>query len=270
MSDNGAQVGPSGVSAPPPSTIGSLYLIPNILGEGVLGEGVADRSLLPHTCATIARLSTFLVEDEKSARRLLKLANPERPLRDVVLNRLSEHTGADELDTLIEPLRAGISLGVISEAGCPAIADPGAAVVARAHRLGARVYPLVGPCSMVLALMASGFNGQRWRFSGYPPREEPARHQALRGLERDLRSHDETQILMETPYRNQRLFSELLGLCHPQTGLCIALSLTTPHESIRTHTIQQWRSKQLELPKVPALFLLGTIVRNYSPGGVRL
>jgi 16S rRNA (cytidine1402-2'-O)-methyltransferase len=207
--------------------------------------------------STIRALSHFIVEEEKSARQLLKRADPTRPIRELSIERLNEHTDPGDLDRLMAPLRAGHSLGVISEAGCPAIADPGAAIVSRAHHIGASVHPLVGPCSMVLALMASGFNGQRWRFSGYPPREEPARRQALQALEAELYARGETQILMEPPYRNQKLLSDLIALCRPETTLCVALGLTTPAEQLQRHTIAQWRAHPRELPRIPAIFLLG-------------
>lgn len=238
---------------PAPPGLGSLFLIPNLLGENAHVES----SLTPVVYTTIRALAHFIVEEEKSARHLIKRADPERHIRELSIERLNEHTDPTQLDRLVAPLSAGHSIGVISEAGCPAIADPGAAIVSRAHRLGARVHPLVGPCSMVLALMASGFNGQRWRFSGYPPREEPARRHALRALENDLYAHAETQILMEPPYRNQKLLSDLTAICRPETTLCVALGLTTPAEAIYVHTIKEWRAHPRELPRIPAVFLLG-------------
>ena len=177
-----------------PKNLGALYLIPNLLGEASI-----DSSLPTLIAAVVARLSCFIVEDEKSARRLIKQLSPGTDLRALSMQRLNKHTKESELALLTQPLLAGIDIGIISEAGCPAIADPGAEIVRLAHTLGVRVHPLVGPCSMTLALMASGFNGQRWRFAGYLPMEAPQRKETLLGLEQDLYNNGETQIVMDTP-----------------------------------------------------------------------
>ena len=231
---------------------GSLYLIPSLLGEAAV-----DASLPPLISQVVSRLSHFLVEDEKSARHFIKKLLPDCNLRELSLERLSEHTASSELPRLLEPLVAGKDLGIISEAGCPAIADPGSDAVRRAHELGARVIPLVGPCSMTLALMASGLSGQRWRFVGYLPVADEARRAELRALESETLRSGETQIVMETPYRNQRLFQEILASCRPETRLCIASNLTTSDEAIQTHALAEWRKIAPSLPKAPALFLLG-------------
>jgi 16S rRNA (cytidine1402-2'-O)-methyltransferase len=233
-------------------TLGAVYLIPNLLGEAQV-----DSSLPPLIAATVARLSHFLVEDEKNARRFIKQLCPDVAIRDLTIQRLNEHTKKEELESLASPLRAGAHIGIISEAGCPAIADPGSEIVRLAHTIGAPVRPLVGPCSMILALMGSGFSGQRWRFSGYLPIDEQQRRSALISLERDLYQRDETQIFMETPYRNQKLLEDVLGACRPETGLCIASALTTANESIRTHSVQEWRALREPLPRVPTIFVLG-------------
>ena len=231
---------------------GSLYLIPSLLGEAAV-----DASLPAIVAQTVSRLTHFLVEDEKSARHFIKTLLPDCNLRALSLERLSEHTAGSELPRLLEPLMAGHDVGIISEAGCPAIADPGSDVVRRAHELGARVIPLVGPCSMILALMASGLSGQRWRFVGYLPVADEERRAELRALEAEALGSGETQIVMETPYRNQRLWQEILAACRPETMLCIASNLSTPEELIRTRTVAEWRKVVPNLPKVPALFLLG-------------
>jgi 16S rRNA (cytidine1402-2'-O)-methyltransferase len=231
---------------------GELYLIPNLLGETAL-----DSSLPPVIATITASISHFVVEEEKSARRFIKLLCPDRVIRELSLQVLNEHTKPHEIDALTAPLLQGHNVGIISEAGCPAIADPGAELVRRAHELGIAVRPLVGPCSMTLALMASGFNGQRWRFVGYLPIEGGARKDTIRALEKDLYEHQETQIVMDTPYRNQKLFEELLTTCRPETRICIASALTTEQESIAVRSVHEWRETGFAVPKSPAIFLLG-------------
>lgn len=240
------------MSVSPSGNRGELYLIPNLLGETTV-----DASLPPLIAAITASISHFVVEEEKSARRFIKLLCPDRVIRELSLQVLNEHTKPDEIETLTAPLLAGHNVGIISEAGCPGIADPGAELVRRAHELGIRVHPLVGPCSMTLALMASGFNGQRWRFLGYLPIEGGARRETIRTIEKDLHDHQETQIVMDTPYRNQRLFEELLSTCRPDTRICVASALTTTQESIAVHSVQEWRGMGFTVPKSPAIFLLG-------------
>lgn len=234
------------------SRLGDLYLIPNLLGETPV-----DTSLPPLVATSVSRLSHFVVENEKNARHFIKLLCPEKVIRDLTITTLNQHTKRDDIEALASPLRNGIDIGVISEAGCPGIADPGAELVRVAHALGAQVRPLVGPCSMTLALMASGFNGQRWRFLGYLPVETTERHAMIRGIERELLAHNETQIVMDTPYRNQKLFDDLITVCRPDTRVCIAAQLTTPEEFIVVKSVQEWRSAPLALPKAPALLLLG-------------
>lgn len=235
-----------------PKNLGALYLIPNLLGEASI-----DSSLPSLIAAVVARLSCFIVEDEKSARRLIKQLSPGTDLRALSMQRLNKHTKESELALLTQPLLAGIDIGIISEAGCPAIADPGAEIVRLAHTLGVRVHPLVGPCSMTLALMASGFNGQRWRFAGYLPMEAPQRKETLLGLEQDLYNNGETQIVMDTPYRNQRLLEDILTHCRADTMLCVAAALTTSTELIQVHSVAEWRRRAATIGKTPALFLLG-------------
>jgi 16S rRNA (cytidine1402-2'-O)-methyltransferase len=234
------------------ASLGSIYLIPSLLGDSPV-----DAALPAAITTTVSKLKHFLVEDEKSARAFIKVVAPSVTIQGLSLRRLNEHTQPAELEELMAPLYNGEDIGILSEAGCPAIADPGSLAVAHAHRLGARVYPLVGPCSMVLALMASGLNGQSWRFHGYLPVDATQRKAALRALERDVQSRGETQIFMDTPYRNQRMLEDLLEHCAGELLLCIASELTTPREEIRTRSVAQWKELRTTLPKAPALFLLG-------------
>ena len=237
----------------PGTRLGELYLIPNLLGE----SAPVEASLPPLIAAVISKLTHFVVEDEKSARRFIKQLCPDKVIRELSISSLNEHTKNDALAALAAPLHAGHDIGIISEAGCPGIADPGAPLVKIAHDMGVKVHPLVGPCSMMLALMASGFNGQRWRFVGYLPLEGGARKEAILSMERELRAHNETQIVMDTPYRNQKLFEELLAICQPETKLCVAANITCADESIQVKTVKAWRTDKPMLPKCPALFLLG-------------
>ena len=170
--------------------------------------------------------------------------------------RLNEHTKKEDLDSITAPLIAGYDMGIISEAGCAAVADPGALLVERAHTLGVRVAPLVGPCSMILALMGSGLSGQSFAFHGYLPVEKEDRRLALINLERRSRENDESQIFIETPYRNQKLFQEILESCDGQTRLCIGMNLTLPGEFLLTRSVADWRKEQINLGKDPAVFVL--------------
>ena len=234
-------------------TTPKVFLIPNLLGDQVS----LDTSLPAYVATIVSRLVNFVVEDEKSARRLIKKLAPQLEINKLAIKVLNQHTHTDELEELMAPLLRGESLGVISEAGCPAIADPGAEIVKRAHILGVSVVPLVGPCSMMLALMASGLNGQAWRFQGYLPIDPAERTQQIQALDKRVRTLNETQIIMDTPYRNERLFRELIGICTPDTRLCVAQGLTTLQESILTATVKQWHAKKIAFDKVPALFLIG-------------
>jgi 16S rRNA (cytidine1402-2'-O)-methyltransferase len=240
------------MSDTPDVKLGELYLIPNLLGETSV-----DSSIPPLVASLVAKISHFVVEEEKSARRFIKQICPDRVIREISFKILNEHSKPSETETLMAPLHEGCAVGVISEAGCPGIADPGADLVRRAHESGVRVHPLVGPCSMTLALMASGFNGQRWRFLGYLPIDPSARRDMIRSVERELYESNETQIVMDTPYRNQRLLADLLDACRPETLICVASALTTHEESIQVRSVQAWRKLQPNLPKTPALFLLG-------------
>ena len=219
-----------------------LYCIPTPLGAS------PPDSLPVSSLNTVKTLKDFAVENAKSARAFLgSLGMPVRELSIVVLDKDKD---------FLQPLREGRSLGLLSEAGCPAIADPGASLVEAAHRAGFRVVPLIGPSSIALALMASGLEGQRFAFCGYLPREGDARNKKIRELEQRSRKEDETQIFIETPYRNDALMASLLSVGDSATKLCVAADLTLPGETIRTQTIAQWRRAGGAIGRRPAVFLL--------------
>ncbi len=227
-----------------------LHAIPVSLG------GPAQAALPAPVLETIRGLGDWVVEDAKSARAFLAAAGMPRPLRELNIELLDEHTPLAAVPALLAPLRAGRSLGLLSEAGCPAIADPGAALVDAAHREGFRVIPHIGPSAILLALMASGFNGQRFAFCGYLPRESPAREIRIREIEQRSRREGETQIFIETPYRNDALASALLETCAPETRLCVACDLTLPDESVAVRPIAAWRRSPPTIGRRPAVFLL--------------
>jgi 16S rRNA (cytidine1402-2'-O)-methyltransferase len=196
------------------------------------------------------------VEDAKSARAWLRACGHPKPLRDLAIAELNEHTPAAEVPALLEPTLAGHDLGLLSEAGMPAVADPGAALVALAHARGVRVVPCVGPSSIVLALAASGLEGQRFRFAGYLPAEAGARRAALQEIEQRSAQERETQVFIETPYRNDAMLKEILATCRATTRLAVAAEITAPGESIVMDTVAGWKKRAGEIGKRPAIFLL--------------
>ena len=231
---------------------GTLYLVPV-----PLGPTAPQDVLTPAVLATIRPLTHFVVEQAKTARAFLKAAGTDQPLQALQLQELNEHTRAEALDALLAPLRAGHDVGLLSEAGCPAVADPGAHLVALAQKEGIRVVPLVGPSSLLLALMASGLNGQRFAFQGYLPAKEAERAKALRDLETESRKRQQTQIFIETPYRNRAMFDAVLQSCQPATRLTVATDLTLPGESVRTLSVAQWKKQTPpEIERRPTVFLL--------------
>ena len=229
-----------------------LYLIPTPLGAP------DTPCLLPHEQAQITGLTDFVVEAEKTARAHLKHLGITTPIRELNLQTLNEHTDLKTLPELLKPLQEGRSMGILSEAGCPAVADPGANLVALAHRHGYEVRPLVGPSSLLLALMASGANGQNFAFKGYLPSEKSERIAALKSLEQRSRQQNETQLFIETPYRNDALLADALETLHPETRLCTAPDLIWPTQEIISQTVAAWRkSKTLpNLKKRPTIFVL--------------
>lgn len=231
---------------------GTLYLIPVPLGPSAPQE-----SLTPGVLATIRPLGHFVVEQAKTARAFLKAAGTDKPLQELELKELNEHTKSDALSDLLAPLRAGLDVGLLSEAGCPAVADPGANLVALAQQENIRVVPLIGPSSLLLALMASGLNGQRFAFQGYLPAKEAERTKALHDLESESRKRSQTQIFIETPYRNRAMLDAILATCQPGTRLTVATDLTQPGETIRTQTVQHWKKQTPpDIERRPTVFLL--------------
>jgi len=231
---------------------GTLFLIPVPLGPTLPVE-----SLPANVLATIRPLSHFVVEQAKTARAFLKAAGTDLPLQTLQLEELNEHTRPEALERLLAPLMAGTDIGLLSEAGCPAVADPGANLVALAQMRNIRVVPLIGPSSLLLALMASGLNGQRFAFQGYLPAKEIERSKALRELESESRKRQQTQIFIETPYRNRQMFDAILQFCQPGTRLSVATDLTLPSESVLTRTILQWKKQTPpEIERRPTVFLL--------------
>ncbi|MDR2189499.1 MAG: SAM-dependent methyltransferase [Azonexus sp.] len=231
---------------------GTLYLIPVPLGPA------APAACLPaDVLAVIRPLRHFVVEQAKSARAFLKAVGTEQPLQALHLEELNEHTPGGDIARLLAPLLAGHDVGLLSEAGCPAVADPGAALVALAQAENIRVAPLVGPSSLLLALMASGLNGQCFAFHGYLPAREIERRKALAELEKESQKRQQTQLFIETPYRNRALFESILATCRPDTRLCLATDLTLPDESVRTRRIRQWQKETPpDLERRPTVFLL--------------
>jgi 16S rRNA (cytidine1402-2'-O)-methyltransferase len=223
-----------------------LYAIPTPLG------GTPADALPAAALAIVRSLKDFVAENAKSARAFLAAAGLS--VRELSIATLDEHTR--EIAPLLQPLREGRALGLLSEAGCPAIADPGAALVEAAHRERFRVVPLIGPCAVTLALTASGLEGQRFAFCGYLPREKHEREKRIRELESRSRRELETEIFIETPYRNDALLESLLGSCASATLLCVAADLTLAGESITTRTIADWRAARASLGRRPAVFLL--------------
>lgn len=231
---------------------GTLYLIPV-----PLGPVAPSQHLHPDTLALIRPLTHFVVEQAKTARAFLKAVGTDAPLQALQLEELNEHSRGKRIDHLLDPLRAGHNVGLLSEAGCPAVADPGADLVALAQQENIRVAPLVGPSSLLLALMGSGLNGQRFAFQGYLPAKEPERSKNLRDLESESRKKRQTQLFIETPYRNHALFEALLQTCQPSTRLCLATDLTLPSEQIHTRSIAQWKKNPPpDLDRRPTVFLL--------------
>lgn len=234
------------------SQFGTLYFIPVTLGADNINQ------VLPVDVINIVQsLDEFIVENEKSARHFLGLIEHKMPIRDIKLKTLNKHTDDKELSKLLITLIAGKNIGLMSDAGCPGVADPGAKVAALAHKKGIRVAPLVGPSSILLGLMGSGLNGQRFTFLGYIAVDKAARIKEIKALEQQSKIHKETQIFIETPFRNQHLFEDMLATCDGETELCVACNVSLPDEYIVTKRIRAWRQAKLpDLHKKPTVFLL--------------
>ena len=229
----------------------TLYLIPV-----TLGDTEHSRVLPAYNREVILSLKHFIVENVRTARRFLKKAEPSIVIDELTFIELNEHTSPESISGMLAPMEAGHSVGVMSEAGCPAIADPGADVVAIAQRKGYRVVPLVGPSSILMALMASGFNGQSFAFHGYLPVEAPKRAERIKTLEARVYAERETQIFIETPYRNNKLLEEFIRVCRPSTRLCVASDITCEGEFIRTLPVKEWAKNTPDFNKKPAIFLI--------------
>ena len=229
----------------------ALYLLPVTLGDTPV-----EKVLPAYNKEIITEIKYFIVEDVRSARRFLKKVDRSIVIDDLTFFTLNKHTSPEEISGFLKPLAEGNSMGVISEAGCPAVADPGADVVAIAQRKGYKVVPLVGPSSILLSVMASGFNGQSFAFHGYLPIDGSERANAIKKLEGRIYAEHQTQLFIETPYRNQKLVEDLIRLCRPSTKLCIASNITCEDEYIRTRPIKEWAGKIPDMTKKPTIFLL--------------
>lgn len=230
--------------------LGRLYLIPAPIAENTVSEVIPDQVRI-----SLKNIENFLVEDIRTARRYLsslKIYDSIEPLQFQVLNK---STKENELKDLFAPILEGKNIGVISESGCPGVADPGALAAKYAHQNGIQVIPLTGPSSIILSVMASGLNGQRFAFQGYLPIDVKESAAAIKEFERESRSKNQTQIFIETPYRNNQLLKNLLRTLQSETRLCLAVDISGEQEFIKTLTVKEWASKPPELPKVPAVFL---------------
>jgi len=231
---------------------GVLYLIPTVIAPS--SEAKALPPALINLCN---QLDYYLVENVRTARRCLSAMNISKPIPEITFHELSKKTEDSQIASLMQPLFEGKSVGIMSEAGCPGIADPGSKAVSYAHEHDIRVEPWVGPSSIFLALMASGFSGQSFAFSGYLPIDKKEKTQAIRALEQTTFKTGQTQIFMETPYRNNQLVEDIVKICAPQLKLCIAKNINAEDEMIRTDSIQNWRKNKPDLHKVPCIFLFG-------------
>ncbi len=229
----------------------TLFLIPSFLSDEYT-------DVLPNTALEIVRsIDEFVVENEKTARAFLKKIGTKIPQQNFIFHELNEHTDAKSISELAALFKKNKSIGLLSEAGCPAVADPGSEFVRLAHEHNVKVVPLIGPSSILLALMASGMNGQSFAFHGYLPRESGQRKNKLKELEKEAIKKDQTQIFIETPYRNQQMLTDLLESLQANTRLCIAFDITGKGETIKTLSIQDWKKIKIDFHKKPSLFLIG-------------
>ena len=229
----------------------ALYLLPVTLGDTSI-----EKVIPAYNREIISSIRHFIVEDVRSARRFLKKVDKDIEIEELSFYPLNKHTSPEEVADYLQPLLQGHAMGVISEAGCPAIADPGADVVAIAQRKNLKVIPLVGPSSIILSVMGSGFNGQSFAFHGYLPIEQAERTKRIKELEQRVYAECQTQLFIETPYRNQRMLEDILKICKPLTKLCIAANITCEGEFIKTKSIAEWRKHLPDLSKKPCIFLI--------------
>lgn len=229
----------------------ALYLLPV-----TLGDTPTEKVIPAYNREIIISIKHFIVEDVRSARRFLKKIEPSIVIDELTFYPLNKHTSPEDISGYLKPLAEGNLMGVISEAGCPAVADPGADVVAIAQRKNMKVVPLVGPSSIILSVMASGFNGQSFAFHGYLPIEPGERMKRLKELEQRVYNEHQTQLFIETPYRNNKMMEDILKACRPQTKLCIAANITCDGEYIKTKSLKEWKGKLPDLTKIPCIFLI--------------
>lgn len=235
----------------PTALFGKLYLIPTTLGE------MNPEEVLPHTIKiTIDFIDYYIVENEKTARRFIKSVHPEKKQPNLKLFSLNKHTDVSEHHEFIKPLLEGKNMGLMSEAGCPGVADPGAVIVKLAHEKGIQVVPLVGPSSILLAMMASGMNGQSFAFNGYLPIDKSEKKTALKNLEKLSFDKNQSQLFIETPYRNNKFLEDLLQILQPNTLLCVACDITLPTEFIKTQSVNQWKKNKADLHNRPCIFII--------------
>ena len=230
---------------------GKLYLLPTTLGENEPLE------VMPYSVKTMVELiDHYIVENEKSARRFIKKITPKKSQPSLTIMKLDKYAEELETRTFLDVCEQGISVGLLSEAGVPAVADPGATIVKLAHEKGIKVVPLVGPSSILMALMASGMNGQNFAFNGYLPIDNSDRKKAIKDLEKLSKEKNQSQIFIETPYRNEKMFTDLKSALTPATLLCIAVDITLPNEHIKTYSIADWKKQSPDLHKRPAIFII--------------
>jgi 16S rRNA (cytidine1402-2'-O)-methyltransferase len=230
---------------------GKLYLLPTTLGENEPLE------VMPYSVKTMVELiDHYIVENEKSARRFIKKIAPKKSQPSLTIMKLDKYAEELETRTFLDVCEQGISVGLLSEAGVPAVADPGATIVKLAHEKGIKVVPLVGPSSILMALMASGMNGQNFAFNGYLPIDNSDRKKAIKNLEKLSKEKNQSQIFIETPYRNEKMFADLKSALTPATLLCIAVDITLPNEYIKTYSIADWKKQSPDLHKRPAIFII--------------
>ena len=230
---------------------GSLYLIPTTLGDNEPLE------VMPYSVKKMVELiDHYIVENEKSARRFIKKITPKKSQPSLTIMKLDKYAEEIETRTFLDACEQGISVGLLSEAGVPAVADPGATIVKLAHEKGIRVVPLVGPSSILMALMASGMNGQNFAFNGYLPIDNSERKKAIKNLEKLSKEKNQSQIFIETPYRNEKMFTDLKATLTPGTLLCVAVDISLPNEYIKTYSVSDWKRQSPDLHKRPAIFII--------------
>ena len=235
----------------PTALFGKLYLIPTTLGE------MNPEDVLPQTVKrAIDFIDDYIVENEKTARKFIKNVHPEKVQASLLISTLNKHTETAEFNMMIQPCLQGKNVGLMSEAGCPGVADPGAVIVKIAHEKGIHVVPLVGPSSILLAMMGSGMNGQSFAFNGYLPIEKSEKKAALKNFEKLSQDKNQSQIFIETPYRNNKLVEDILATLQSSTHLCIATDLTLPTEFIKTYRVSDWKKTAVDLHNRPTIFII--------------